>query len=773
METYHIHMNGIVQGVGFRPFIYKLALEMNLNGYIKNQGDGIHIELNASKEKANLFFTRIKNEAPAQSRIISSQLHHVEYKEFTDFSILVEGDSQTKRVLLSPDKTICKECKTELYDVDNRRYRYPFITCTQCGPRYSIIGLLPYERYNTTMDAFHICEICAKEYNTVEDRRFFSQTNSCPACGIKLTLWNKDRKAISTDSNYILEQIKYLLQEGNIIAVKGIGGYHLLCDATNASTVKQLRQLKHRPSKPFAVLYPNIKMISDHFILSAKEWTTLESEESPIVLLKPIQNAESYSLAPGIAPGLNRLGIMLPCSPLLELIVNDFSKPLIATSANISGSPMIYKDEDALDQLFDVASFIISHDRNILMPVDDSVVQLSDSNQEIILRRARGYAPAFLHYTPLSNQSILATGAFLKSSFTLSLYGNVFVSQFLGSSSGYDAQVMYKDTIIHWMNLYETVPELIITDLHPGYFSHQYSLELAKQFNSEVSFVQHHEAHFAAVLAENNLLDSADPILGVIWDGTGLGHDGNIWGGEFFKYENHEMLRSYHFDYFPSIAGDKIALEPRVAAICVAHDVWPSLIDLEEKFTKIEWEVFQRLLQTSSLHSSSVGRIFDAVASLLDIMDIQTYEGEAAMRLQVLAESYVEEHGFEMDEAYFNADSHYYRIPTASLIQGIQQDMLKGKSKKFIAAKFHYSLVYLLDIVATNMNIHKICFSGGVFQNGLLLDWIEKKYSHKYRLFFHQRLPANDENISFGQMVFVDHKIKSLSDVLIKEELYI
>lgn len=737
---------------------------MQLNGYVKNGNDGVHILFNASDSNANLFLKKINQEAPKRSKIISSQINKAADKIFADFSILVEKDSYKKNVLMSPDNAICDNCRIELHDVNNRRYRYPFITCTQCGPRYSIINELPYERHSTSMKKFAICKNCNDEYKNVTDRRFFSQTNSCDECGITLSMYENADPILSNNSEEILLHIKNFLQHGKIIAVKGIGGYLLICDAGNSETIQLLRNRKHRPTKPFAILYPTIKMIEDDLEVNKKEKELLTSEEAPIVLLYPKQNCFNNLSVKNIAPGLKRSGIMLPSNPLLELIANDFEKPLIATSANISGSPIIYKDEDALEYLFDIADYIVSYDRDIIIPEDDSVVQVSKySNQQILLRRSRGYAPSFLNYKPRSNECVLSTGAFLKSSFTLSVNGNVFISQYLGSGESYESQQMYKDTLNHWLKLYEVKPDVILTDKHPNYFSHQYGLELADKFQTEIKFIQHHEAHFASVLAENNLLHSTGPLLGVIWDGTGLGNDGNIWGGEFIKYENNEMLRCYHFDYFPAIAGDKLALEPRIAALCVSNDVWMRSEDLKEKFTEAEWNNYQSLIQTTDLFSSSVGRIFDAVSSLLNICDKQNYESEAAMYLQTLAEEYVVENGFIMDDSYFKEGSHYYRIPTASLIQGIIIDIKKGKAKNYIAAKFHYSLVCLIDIVAKNINVEKICFSGGVFQNALLIDWIQEECNNKYQLFFHKNLSPNDENISFGQLVYHDNNIKTKS----------
>jgi len=774
MQTYHIHINGIIQGVGFRPLIYTLAMQMQLNGYVKNGSDGLHIYFNSSNSDADLFFEKILKAPPQQSVITSAELHRTKDKEFNNFSILVDEDSNIKDVLIAPDNAICSACKSELNDVNNRRYRHPFITCTQCGPRYSIINSLPYERHNSSMNKFTMCEKCNNEYNNVDDRRFFSQTNSCAECGVKMSMYENASTIVSDDSETILSSVKNYFEQGKILAIKGIGGYLILCAANSPGTIELLRIRKHRPHKPFALLYPDIESIQSNFELSKQEKELLESKEAPIVLLYPKQLASDNLAMQQIAPGLKRLGIMLPYSPLLELIARDYGKPLIATSANISGSPIIYKDEDALTYLFDIADYMVTNNREIIIPEDDSVVQVSKaSGQQIILRRSRGIAPSFLDYKPQNKSCTLSTGAHLKSSFTLTINGRVFVSQFLGSGESYESQEMYKNTLAYWMKLYDIKSCLVLADKHPGYFSHQYAINIAEEANNKIQFIQHHKAHFAAVLAENNLLNSADPVLGIIWDGTGLGDDGNIWGGEFLKYENNTMARRFYFDYFPVIAGDKMALEPRISLLCALNKSWPQREKLKKKFTESEWHNYQLLISESKLFTSSVGRIFDAVASLLDLCEKQTYEGEAAMYLQAAAEEYVGENGFKMDDSYFKAESIYYHVPTVTLMQGIIADIEKGKSKGYIASKFHYSLVCLVGIIAKKSEVNKICFSGGVFQNSLLVDWIQKEYSKKYDLHFHKKLSPNDENISFGQMVYYDNNITSTSAMTNKETEFI
>ena len=763
METYHIHLNGIVQGVGFRPLIYHLAKDLALNGYVKNDNNGVNVFFNAPKRLANSFFQKIIEDAPERSSITFSNLSQIYDQTFAGFSIETElTDYDEKRVSMPPDMAICAHCLAELQDPLNRRYRYPFITCTQCGPRYSIINHLPYERQFTSMKSFLMCKNCKDEYSDMEDRRFFSQSNSCPDCGITLRLFQDNCTPLSNVTATVLKQVKLFLERGKIIAVKGIGGYVLICDASNPAAIQLLRKRKHRPSKPFAILYHNINRVKESFDLNEKEQALLESSEAPIVLLRPGRQVEGELALNDIAPGLNRVGVMVPYQPLFDLIVNDFEKPLIVTSANLSGSPIIYRDDDALQYLFDLADYVVSHNREIEVPQDDSVVQISTYSQEqIILRRSRGYAPSFLSYKSATSHCILSTGAFLKSSFTMLHSGNVFVSQYLGSGDSYESQLMYQHTMVHCLKMYAARPEIIVADMHPGYFSHQFARMLTESFGVKLKQVQHHEAHFAAILAEHNLLKEEQAVMGIIWDGTGLGRDGDIWGGEFFCYENHQMKRCYHLDYFPSIAGDKTASEPRIAALCATNHLMGVVeTHLQKKFTAEEWNNYQSLVNHPILHTSSAGRLFDAVSCLLGCCDQQTYEGEAALYLQLLAEEYVAENGFVMDGSYIHEEPYNLPVSTTSaLMLGVLQDIGKGREKNYIAAKFYYSMIHLIDLIAKKLHLRRLCFSGGVFQNALLVDWIKFKYTGQYDLYFHVHLSPNDENISFGQMVHQDHHI--------------
>ena len=754
MKTWHIHIEGQVQGVGFRPFVFVLAKKHKLNGWVNNTTDGVHIEFNASKSDAISFCKAILNQAPILARITRHYLDEIEEKFFDSFEIVHSTAKGKANLLLTPDVAMCGECQFELHDVKNRRQQYAFITCTNCGPRYSIIQNLPYDRIHTTMQQFEMCTVCREEYDNPLDRRYYSQTTSCLDCSIELVLYDKNQNVFQTDLQSILTSIVEHWQDGKIVAIKGIGGYLLTCDAANEEVIKKLRIKKHRPSKPFAVMFPNFATLEEMTELSEKERKALNYPLMPIVLLDIKQ--QSALAFEDIAPKLSQLGVMLPYTPLYDLLLKKFGKPIIATSGNISGSPIVFQDEKAFLQLGQIADLILVNNREIVVPQDDSLFKFSFfKQQKIILRRSRGLAPTYINANlKLPQKSLLAMGAMLKSAFTFLHQGNTYVSQYLGDLEQFDTQQNYQHTIQHFLSLFNTQPERILVDKHPEYPSTQYGKQLAQNLPLPFNEVQHHIAHFGAVLGENNLIDSQKPILGVIWDGTGLGEDGQIWGGEFFKYQNHDFLRCYYFDYFDFILGDKMPKEPRISALSTCWEVMRAMDFLESKFSKTEWNIYCKLLaKENPLQTSSVGRIFDAVASLLGIMDKQSYEGEAAMQLEALATSYFKKHGLEFSESYFREGAHYYRIPTKTLMTHLIMDLKKGKAKDFIAAKFHFSLMKIIKIVANNLKISKICFSGGVFQNSLLVDLIIHYLKEDFELFFHKQLSPNDECVSFGQLV--------------------
>ena len=753
MLTWHIHIAGQVQGVGFRPFVYTLAKQFGLKGWVNNTLDGVHIEFNATEEVASAFADQVLKQAPRLSRITSIHQDQIKTTLFDSFQIIHSKEEGDPNLLLTPDFALCDDCRKELRDPEDRRRQYPFITCTNCGPRYAIVQQLPYDREHTVMDAFQMCHSCRQEYTDPKDRRYFSQTNSCPNCGIDLAFYDAQGSLLSNQAHDIIDQVVAYWQTGKIVAVKGIGGYLLTCDAAQPQVIQELRRRKHRPSKPFALMYPKLDALAG-WSLSKEEATELSSPVAPIVLLHHSDNLPERER---IATGLQRIGVMLPYAPLFELLLEAFAKPIIATSGNASHSPIIYKDEQALQRLSSIADGIVTHNRQIVVPQDDSVVQFSLFEKErIILRRSRGLAPTFIpSQLALSSQSILAVGAMLKSTFAFLHRHNTYISQYLGDLEHFDAQNNFQHTVRHFLSLLGAQPEVILCDQHPAYPSSQWAAQLSHTWRIPMYAVQHHLAHFAAIIGEHNLVSSKEPILGVIWDGTGLGADGQIWGGEFFTYEEHSFFRCHHFDYFDFILGDKMPREPRVSALSVCWSVGGAAEFLREKFTHTEWSIYNQLLEKeNSLKTSSVGRLFDAVASLLGVMDRQTYEGEAAMRLEALATSYITRFGWPFSQGYFSHASQIDHLSSRFLMAQILMDLRMGKVKALIAAKFHFSLVEIIRMVANDLEIKKLAFSGGVFQNSLLVDLLVHHLSADFQLHFHQQLPPNDENVSFGQLVY-------------------
>lgn len=753
MNTWHIHIEGQVQGVGFRPFVFALAQEYGLKGWVNNTFDGVHVVFNADQQVASTFMEHLLTKAPRLSKITAANKTIIPTKFFENFQIIHSVKSGDPSLLLTPDFALCEACRVELKQINDRRYAYAFITCTNCGPRYSIVHSLPYDRVNTKMDCFQMCSACHHEYNDPFDRRYYSQTNSCSDCGVELILFDAQKNVIAKPYEGIIQKVVAYWKTGKIVAIKGIGGYLLTCDASNENAISELRKRKHRPSKPFALMYPSSSSLTD-FHLYEESLDELNSHIAPIVLLVMKQDAD---ITNEIAKDLNRIGVMMPYTPLYEILLDEFGRSIVATSGNTSNAPIIYEDEVALNELSKIADAILMNNRDIVIPQDDSVVQYSIfERQKIILRRSRGYAPTYINPSlQLPSQTILAMGAMLKSTFCFLHQGNTYISQYLGDLSHFDTQQNYQNTIQHFLALFQTRPEIILTDQHPAYPSSQYGDQLSSESDLTVRRIQHHVAHFGAILGEHDLIHSQESVLGVIWDGTGLGDDGQIWGGEFFKYENYDFSRCYSFDYFDSILGDKMPKEPRISALSACWGVVGSENLLSKKFNQTEWQVYSKLLgKYRSLKTSSVGRIFDAVASLIGIMDKQSFEGEAAMQLEAMAMKYFQLHGLDFTSSYFNEDAHYYhQIPTKTLMAKIIMDIQKGESKEFIAAKFHFSLMKIIKIIANNLKIKQITFSGGVFQNSLLVDLILYHLKVDFQLYFHKELSPNDENISFGQLV--------------------
>ena len=488
MTTYHIHISGQVQGVGFRPFVYQLAKAMDLRGWVSNSNDGVHIEFNATPGMAAQFYHRVINESPRLAIISHHHIHEIPSRSFASFIIKESTPLGKPNLLFTPDIAICDKCKEEVLQPKNRWSDYPFTTCLHCGPRYSIITHLPYDRENTSMSSLEMCQDCFSDYNDAYNRRHYSQTISCSQCAVPMHFYNAAGDEISTDPALIVSMTSDLLKEESIIAVKGIGGYLLLCDAGDEFSITTLRERKHRPAKPFALLYPSVEMVKADAELHQFEIDSLRDKSAPIVLCRLKASSHNRICTDLIAPGLSKIGVMIPYSPLLMLIANSFGKPLIATSGNISGSPIIYKDRDALEMLSDVADYILTYERDIVFPQDDSVIQFTPSKQKIILRRSRGLAPTY-YPNPFKhvNETVLAMGGELKSAFALLNHQNLYVSQFLGDQGAMESQLAYTETLDHLLHVLQARPDNILVDKHPGYFVSSFGKERATVENLPVT----------------------------------------------------------------------------------------------------------------------------------------------------------------------------------------------------------------------------------------------------------------------------------------------
>ena len=749
--NYHIQISGLVQGVGFRPFIYRLAKSLDINGRVSNTNAGVSIDVYCSSEQANDFYSKIILQAPVNAIIQSHCIKVVALTPYTDFQISQSKSDSQPTLLLTPDISICKKCKTDFNDVNSSRYHYSFSSCCDCGPRYSIINKLPYDRVNTSMHEHAMCPTCQNEYNDTSNRRYYSQTDSCSICAIPMHLYQTKDQCQSSSPEVILNRIQNYLYEGKILAVKSTGGYLLMCDATKKETITRLRKLKHRPSKPFAILYPSIESIEKDVILTKQEAEALESNIAPIVLCQLKPKTDSGLCTELIAPKLSKLGVMLASNALLLSISTKINKPLIATSANLSGSPIIYKDSEALDELFDVADFVLTYDRDIVVPQDDSVIQFTKNNQQIILRRSRGLAPNYFPNPLVDIEiNILAMGAELKGSFALTSNQHLYVSQFLGDQGTIESQESFRNTLQHISTLLKYKAELVLVDKHPNYAISKFGEDFAQNKGLDLIKIQHHKAHFASVLLENNKIETEKPILGFIWDGTGFGDDEQIWGGEVMIYDNSEINRITHLEYFPHLLGDKMSKEPRISALSLLSKIPHHQDEIKKHFNEVEWKYYSQLqLNSQSLQSSSMGRFLDAIACLLDIVCVSTYEGEAAMLLESLAAQSKNRSKAFYKLPYFDHIIHYETMLTELI-----QDKHNGMPISDISYKVFFSLVQMIKNISIELNISEIAFSGGVFQNGVLVELIIDEMKDTHQLYFHKQLSANDECIAFGQLAY-------------------
>lgn len=746
-KTYKILISGQVQGVGFRPYVYNLARDFSLKGSVSNNENGVIILVQGSDQTVKNFYDRLIYFPPPVSKIKEHSITEIESISFDEFNIVPSKKEGQLNLILTPDFAICDNCKDDIKDTNNWRFTYPFTTCVNCGPRWAITETFPFERDHTSMDEFPMCEACQKEYKNPSNRRFHSQTNTCPTCGINLYLIDNLGRHIQVKKTDLFIKVASLLEEGNIIAVKNTSGFLLCCNAENVSAVQKLRHKKQRPNKPFAVLYPSMPHLKRELVISTEQEESLKSVERPINIINTNSYKGKINLKT-VAPGLNQIGVMLPYSGILQLLANRLKFPIVATSGNIHGSPIISDFEEAFLKLNHVADYFLNHHLKIVHPQDDSVVKLSKkNNSEVIFRRSRGYAPNLFNISIKADKKIMALGAHLKSTVAYVPNSYVYLSQYIGNLDNFDVYQRFTHTALNFIEVFEQTPEVLLVDAHLGYQSTLYGKELSEELNIPLYKIQHHKAHFASVLEEHNLFDSKEPVLGVIWDGTGYGDDGHIWGGEFFEYHVNKIKRVSHFDYFDWLAGDKMSKEPRLSMFSLSSPQMTSI--LKNKFKAHELKIYQKLKLKSQLKTSSVGRLFDAVASLLGVCDLNTYEGESA----ILLENYILDYDIN-DCISYGLILDNGLIPTKELFHNLYLDYKEGNSKENIIINFFYTLASLVFQFARKYDYKHIAFSGGVFQNTTLLDLIKEIGEKEYKLYLNINLAPNDENISFGQIMY-------------------
>ncbi len=744
--SYYIHISGQVQGVGFRPHVYNLATKQGIRGYVSNNEKGVIILAQGDSATVRGFYSDLLKNPPPLARIRAHQMEEGLAEPIEGFQILPSKVEDKLNLQLTPDFGICEKCRQELSHPENRRFSYPFTTCVNCGPRWSLTRNFPFERENTSLEDFTMCETCSREYGDPADRRFHSQTNSCPDCGIHIVMCDDEGKQLETRPEHLFREAARLLSQGKILALKNTGGYLLCCDAENPEAVDLLRKRKRRPAKPFALLYPSMESLERELQVTEVQRQALESPTRPIVLL-PLKEYRGRLALEEIAPGLRHLGVMIPYSGLLELLAKEFDRPLVATSGNLHGSPIISEEAEAMRLLEGVADFFIHHDLEIENPQDDSVLKFSERNElPILFRRSRGFAPNYFDFHQEDLDCVLAMGSQLKSTLAFVPNEYLYVSQYLGNLDHFDVYRRFLDTTDAFTRIFREEPQTILVDAHPGYLSSTRGMDMATQLGAGLRKIQHHKAHFASVLGEHGLFDQEEPVLGVIWDGTGFGDDGKIWGGEFFLYEDKSMERIRHFEYFDWIAGDKMALEPRLSLFSLSGG--PGRDAIRSKFTEEEIRVYEKRLETNRLKTSSVGRIFDAVASLLGICDHNSYEGEAAIRLENSIEAY------EMGSCRPLLTLEEGALSGMRLLDRIGEELDRGADRQQIAANLLFTLASLVRELADSSGARKIAFSGGVFQNSILIDMVQELLKEGYETYFNVNLAPNDENISFGQVMY-------------------
>ncbi len=750
-----ISVGGVVQGVGFRPFIYQLAKKHNLRGWVLNTSGSVEIEVEGGKNDLDEFLVELRQDHPPQAHISSltfTDHRPVGHKQFEIHKSLSQAG---KYQLISPDLSTCGDCLKDFTDSKNRRYRYPFTNCTNCGPRFTIIEDIPYDRPLTTMKKFKMCPECQAEYGDPTDRRFHAQPNACPVCGPSLTLTDAAGNKIASQD--VIATVSKLLKEGAIVAIRGLGGYLLACDAQSDPVVKRLRQRKKRPGKPFAIMLSSLDRVREHCHLSAEEEKLLTSPPSPIVLLpwKP-----SSSISKLVAPSLKYLGVMLPYTPLHHILMRDTDLPLVMTSGNLSEEPIARDNDEAIKRLTGIADYFLMHNRDIHSRYDDSVTMVAEG-KPVILRRARGYAPYPIQL-PFKARQVLGCGAEEKNTFCLTREKDAFVSQHIGDMENAETLEHFENTIALYEKMFRIKPEVLAADMHPDYLATKWAQARAEQEKLPLVTVQHHHAHSVSCMVENGV---TEPVIGVAFDGTGYGTDGHIWGGEFMTADYQGFKRRGHLEYLPLPGGAAAIKKPYRTAIgylytLLGEEVLTEGLPCLDRVDKIELELIKQQIdkKINSPLNSSCGRLFDAVAALSGVCGVINYDAQAAIELEMAASDERVEGAYPFTVT-LNDDMRI--IGLKELLAAIVSELKAGVPIAKISAKFHNTIsqiiVKMCSELAEESGLKTVALSGGCFQNRRLLKQVTDELKRsRLKVITHHKVPCNDGGISLGQAVIAN-----------------
>ena len=744
-ERWGIRYTGIVQGVGFRPLVSMCAHSLGLTGFVYNDSRGVYVEIQGPLGALQLFLDAVQAEQPRLCRITSQTVQHLTVKgDEIDFIVAPSPLGEAVSTFISADTAPCDDCIKELQQ-DKRRRDYPFINCTNCGPRYTIIKSLPYDRERTTMNEFPMCKDCKAEYEDIEGRRYRAEPNACSYCGPRYTLYKPNRMAV--DMVNVWNTTRELINEGNIIAIKGVGGYHLVCDARNDAAVQRLRKRKNRPHKPLAIMVGSLDMAIELVHINDVELDVLTGMERPIVLLERNHNS-SVRLSPHVAPDNHMLGVMLPYSPMHEVLLPS-DAAWVMTSGNRSGDSVLYNDDQAFNELGEVADYFLVHNREIYAPLDDSVVVVIN-NKPRFIRRSRGYVPEPIHCDGLEQTSILAMGSDLKNAFAVNKGSEVLVGPHIGDLENASTHKTLEWTIERYKNLFSIQPEKIIIDSHPQFFSSRLGEKIGESFHLSVVPVQHHHAHIASVMAEHNLRGL---VLGIAMDGTGYGPDGTIWGGEFLLCKGNQYQRLAHIHAAPLPGGEKAVSEPWRQALWYIRNYYgddiPFVYQEWMKELPKGWEILDKALQSTMpmIQATSCGRLFDTVGALLGLGMVHSYDAQIAISLETLCG---DEKGSLLTYHY---DGHI--LDFTPTVQSIMDGVVRGECRAHLAASFHKTMAIALCETAADLmeryNISDVAMSGGVFQNRKLLEFIYKTW-HIGNLYMNEAVPSNDGGLALGQL---------------------